>query len=105
MTEKQMKTVTPLNDEWEFSFQDVTIDYANNITDWQKIRIPHTWNNLDGQDGGDNYRRGKGWYKRILNINAESNKEYWLEFLGVNSVADVYVNGVHLGQHRGGYNV
>lgn len=103
MTEKQTTTVTSLNNNWEFSSEEVTIDNVNNITDWQQISIPHTWNNLDGQDGGDNYRRGKGWYKRILNLNAEQNREYWLEFLGVNSVCDVYVNGVHLGQHRGGY--
>lgn len=38
-----------------------------------------------------------------MNINAEQDIEYWLEFLGVNSIADVYVNAIHLGQHRGGY--
>ncbi|MGN0532319.1 MAG: glycoside hydrolase family 2 protein [Eubacterium sp.] len=103
MTEKQTKTVTPINDEWEFSFKDITVDKVNSITDWQKISIPHTWNNFDGQDGGDDYRRGKGWYKCTLNINAEQGREYWLEFLGVNSVADVYVNDIHIGQHRGGY--
>ncbi|MGN0458130.1 MAG: glycoside hydrolase family 2 TIM barrel-domain containing protein [Eubacterium sp.] len=103
MTEKQIKTVTPINDEWEFSFEDAAVDNANEITDWQKISLPHTWNNLDGQDGSDDYRRGRGWYKRCLNIDLEQDREYWLEFLGVNSVADVYVNNIHIGRHRGGY--
>ncbi|QRP50640.1 hypothetical protein [Amycolatopsis sp. FDAARGOS 1241] len=30
-------------------------------------------------------------------------KRLWLQFDGVNTVADVWINGVHLGQHRGGY--
>ena len=24
----------------------------------QKVDLPHTWNNIDGQDGGDDYYRG-----------------------------------------------
>lgn len=38
-----------------------------------------------------------------LNIEKDISKEYWLEFLGANSVVDLYVNGAHIGQHRGGY--
>ena len=27
------------------------------------VALPHTWNNLDGQDGGNDYWRGIGTYK------------------------------------------
>ncbi|MGN0523885.1 MAG: glycoside hydrolase family 2 protein [Eubacterium sp.] len=103
MTDKQKKTVTPINDKWEFFFEGAPVEDTSEITDWEKISIPHTWNNLDGQDGGDDYRRGRGHYRRRLNIDKGESNEYWLEFLGVNSVADVYVNDIHIGQHRGGY--
>lgn len=47
MTEKHIKAVIPINDEWEFSFDDVAVEDTSKITDWGKISIPHTWNNLD----------------------------------------------------------
>src|SRR5271169_5531930 len=37
---------------------------------WQPVDLPHTWNALDGQDGGNNYRRGPGWYRRHLAVDA-----------------------------------
>lgn len=92
-----------LSDHWQFIYGLSDVSEINSNTDWKDISVPHTWNNLDGQDGGGNYLRGKGWYKYSLDVEKDSSKEYWLEFLGVNSVADLYVNGMHIGQHRGGY--
>ena len=34
----------------------------------RRCRCRHTWNNLDGQDGGNNYYRGPGWYRRHLDL-------------------------------------
>src|SRR5262245_13594874 len=39
-----------------------------NDSSWGTVNLPHTWNNLDGQDGGDNYYRGTGWYRDQLAI-------------------------------------
>lgn len=93
----------PLEGEWSFIGADLTAEQAMQNTEWETVHIPHTWNNLDGQDGGDNYRRGKGWYKYSFDVKKNDTLDYYIEFLGVNSVADVYINGQHLGQHRGGY--
>lgn len=98
-----MKLITPLNDEWSFCGENLTKEQAEQNENWETVHIPHTWNNLDGQDGGNDYRRGKGWYKYILNIEKSPDCEFYIEFLGVNSVSDVYVNGRFMGQHRGGY--
>lgn len=50
---------------WKFILSDVPA--ATNVvfddSSWTPISIPHTWNNLDGQDGGNNYYRGIGWYR------------------------------------------
>lgn len=69
-----------------------------------KISLPHTWNNLDGQDGEDDgsYWRGIGSYHIALPARTAGCKQY-IEFQGANHVATVYCNGRELGTHRGGF--
>src|SRR5256886_8133265 len=68
------------------------------------VTVPHTWNAQDGEDGGNNYYRGVGWYRRHYTPPATfSGKKLWLDFAGADTVTDVWVNGTYLGQHRGGY--
>ena len=56
------------------------------------------------QDGGNNYRRGPGWYRRHLAWMPPSpGRRLYLQFDGASLMADVYVNGVHLGNHKGGF--
>ncbi|WP_194922375.1 sugar-binding domain-containing protein, partial [Catenulispora rubra] len=56
------------------------------------------------QDGGNDYYRGIGWYRRHFTApTALAGKKLWLQFDGANTVADVWVNGTYLGQHQGGY--
>jgi beta-galactosidase len=100
-----MRKKVRLRDDWRFIKQDVenAQDPDHFSDDWEKVSIPHTWNAIDGANGFD-YHRGACWYKRDFFVETphEGNRVY-LEFEGANSVVDVYVNGVHLGQHRGGY--
>src|ERR1700683_4597788 len=71
---------------------------------WQPVDLPHTWNALDGQDGGGDYRRGAGWYRRHLVLDGSySGRRLYLQFDGASLMADVYVNGIHLGNHKGGF--
>ena len=71
---------------------------------WSTVNVPHTWNALDGQDGGNNYYRGIGWYRKHFTPPATlAGKKLWLQFDGVNTVADVWVNGTQLGTHQGGF--
>ena len=69
-----------------------------------KSACPHTWNNLDGQDGEDDgsYWRGIGSYHIALPARTAGCKQY-IEFQGANHVATVYCNGRELGTHRGGF--
>ena len=66
------------------------------------IQLPHTWNNLDGQDGGGDYWRGIGIYNIDL-PNPTKGKKQYIELKGANHVATVYCNGRELGTHRGGF--
>lgn len=91
-----------INLNWEF-FKNV-----KNINDicsktGEKIDLPHTWNNLDGQDGGSDYFRGQCAYKRIVEFHKKENMEYYIEFQGANSIAKLYLNDMYVGEHRGGF--
>ena len=54
-----MRTILPIHDNWLFSRQS-TGEAAQTVT------LPHTWNALDGQDGGNDYYRGTCCYTRHL---------------------------------------
>lgn len=95
-----------LNADWRFNRGDVAGAQAPEFDDsrWGSVTVPPTWNGLDGQDGGSNYYRGTGWYRRHYTPPATfAGKKLWLQFAGASLVTDVWVNGVHLGQHRGGF--
>ncbi len=66
------------------------------------VSLPHTWNALDGQDGGGDYHRGTCVYKLTL-PDPTSGKRQYIEFRGANHIATVCCNGKLLGEHRGGF--
>ncbi len=67
-----------------------------------RVNLPHTWNNLDGQDGGDNYWRGHGIYEIEMPA-PTSGKRQFIQFEGANHIATVSCNGTLLGEHKGGF--
>ena len=98
-----MRQVCNFNDQWAFSRE------ATEIPDklpahWDMVNLPHTWNNMDGQDGGNDYYRGTCYYaKQIAQKDLPENDRYYLEICGANASADVYLNGKKLASHDGGY--
>jgi beta-galactosidase len=75
------------------------------------VTLPHTWNNLDGQNGSaadpglvDGYYRGPGWYERQFQLpKGPVGRRVFVRFEAVSIVSDVYVNDRHVGQHRGAF--
>lgn len=95
-----------LNAGWQFVRQDVPGAQSAGFNDstWTTLNLPHTWNNLDGQDGLKDYYRGIGWYRRHYTVDKNlKGRHFFLKFDGASSVADVYINGHHLGEHQGGF--
>jgi beta-galactosidase len=79
-------------------------DFDDSGAGWSTVSIPHTYNALDGQDGGGNYYRGPTWYRTHLpGFVKERGRRYFLQFDGANSRAAVYVNGLSVGGHSGGF--
>lgn len=61
-----MRMKQSLCNEWLFTKEPFTIDTLKDGEKFEAVMIPHTWNNLDGQDGGLDYHRGTCWYKKEL---------------------------------------
>ncbi len=71
---------------------------------WEQVTLPHTWNAKDPFDDVGGYRRGIAWYRRFLWLDSSYvGRRLYLQFEGVNQVADMYVNGAFAGRHEGGY--
>lgn len=92
-----MRKILPIHDNWLFSNRN-TGEAAEAVT------LPHTWNAVDGQDGGNDYYRGTCYYTRQLAKPAiNPGDEVWLEFLGAAHTCEVMLNGEMICRHEGGY--
>ncbi len=101
----EVREDVPLSSGWRFQAGERSGAEAVqfNDTSWQTISIPHCWGWEQAQKG-ENYLRGPGWYRRDLDIGGPvPGKRYFLRFEAAGSVADVYLNGNFIGQHRGAF--
>lgn len=90
-----MRKIIPFHDHWQFCKPG-----ENPI----EVTLPHTWNNVDGQDGGNDYWRGTAVYtKQFPMPELSSGERAVLEFTGAAMTADVTLNGIPLAHHEGGY--
>lgn len=98
-----MRTILNWNVKWAFSKEAKEVP-ASMPENWYWVTLPHTWNAIDGQDGGNDYYRGTCYYaKELEKAELPAADRYYLEVKGANSSADVYVNGKRLAHHDGGY--
>ena len=68
------------------------------------VSVPHTWNAVDGQDGGDDYKRCLCKYEKSFPMPEHGDLErVYLQFDGVNSECEVVLNGQTVCRHEGGY--
>ena len=89
-----MRQIISLNENWVFTQNGQTAE----------VQLPHTWNAVDGQDGGNDYARGVCLYTRSLDKPVmEEGTRVYLEVCGAAMTAHVSLNGKHLASHQGGY--
>ena len=72
-----MREVLNFNKDWLFwkNMSDINIQ-----NDGENINLPHTWNAIDGQDGGNDYFRGTCLYKKTFKLSdLPVSKRYYLE--------------------------
>lgn len=104
---------------WRFHRGDVANGEAVNFNDndWRKIDLPHDWSIEDILNTNSPFNPdvingvsvgfttgGIGWYRKKFSIpSSEKNKKVYIQLDGVYMNADVWINGVHLGNHPYGY--
>ncbi len=112
-----------LNGTWKFSLDQDNSGVSKKLyspetddSQWETIPVPDTWNRetdemvltIGGVGDIDLISRkdyqGVAWYRRTFRIPEEwKGASIRLDFAGVFLVADVWLNGQYLGQHKGGY--
>ncbi len=98
-----MRRTMLINEDWKFVKENVGAEKVFSAQG-EKVNIPHTWNAIDGQDGGNDYYRGTCWYgKKFQKPELNSGDQVYLEFRGANSTAEVWMNHTKLSTHDGGY--
>ena len=66
---------------------------------WSTVSVPHVF-----QTRAQMTTLTQAWYRREYSVPAEmAGRRLYLVFEGAATIADLYVNGQHLGQHRGAY--
>ena len=100
------RTRVTINDTWRYAPGNMPsaaeVDFDDGT--WERVDLPHTWNAEDAFDKTPGYRRGTGWYRKHLSsVDVAPGRRHFVYFEGANQVADVFMNGVHVGRHVGGY--
>jgi len=83
---------------------------------WPAISLPHTWSTYEttrelhpfiksASEREDPYWwYGWGWYRKRFVVNRRVHgKKIFVEFDGVQKYSRVYLNGIFIGEHKGGY--
>jgi beta-galactosidase len=97
------RTVLPLESGWRFHLGEVPGAEQPGFADaaWDAVTVPHTWNAQDGQTR--KYHRGIGWYRLTLKPQVQPGRRLFLRFEAASIIAQVYVNGEKVGEHRGAF--
>ena len=99
-----MRKITTLTEGWRFLKNAVSAQEAYTAAArGETVTLPHTWNAVDGQDGGNDYHRGICWYVRELAKDETAGDRLFLELNGAAHTCEVYLNGEKLCRHEGGY--
>jgi beta-galactosidase len=98
------------NPGWRFLLEDAEGAQRVAFDDgaWSAATLPHTArieSLVTGEPGSDTYQwQGTCWYRKRFVVSREgSGRKLFLKFDGAMNVADVWLNGEHLGRHLGGW--
>jgi len=98
------------NRDWKFCRLDsnqINIDQEFQLTalrddDWQTVILPHT-PRIEPLVVNDQWQ-GICWYRKHFTIDPlATGKKVYIEFEGAMQVADIWLNGIFLSRHEGGY--
>ncbi|MFV0291410.1 MAG: beta-galactosidase GalB [Mangrovibacterium sp.] len=99
--------------DWQFALLDDSLAFQMNYADstWRTLNLPHDWS-IEGEFSSENpstpeggaLPTGKAWYRKTFQIeNSDSPKKYYIDFDGVMSNSEVWINEHYLGKRPFGY--
>jgi len=98
------------NPDWRFALGDAAGAERASFDDqgWAAVTLPHSArieHVVTGPPGSETYQwQGICWYRKRFTLGPESaGRRVFLHFDGAMNVADVWLNGGHLGAHLGGW--
>ena len=97
-----MRNIVKINDGWSFYKNNADVSALSG--ECEAVNLPHSWNAVDGQDGGNDYFRGACVYtKKFAKADLPEGEKVYIEIRGANSSAELFVDGKSLKVHHGGY--
>jgi beta-galactosidase len=99
---------------WKFMLGDDSLAFQPDYDDsqWRMLNLPHDWS-IEGEfspdapattEGGA-LPTGIGWYRKSFHVEKPANeKVFYIDFDGVMSNSEVWINGHYLGKRPFGYN-
>lgn len=116
------RLVKTINSDWTFNYfssGEADLDIAMpdfDDSEWKAVALPHTWSTYEttreihpfiynASERDDPYWwYGWGYYRKKFRIDKSlKNKKVFIEFDGVQKYAKVFLNGVYIGDHKGGF--
>ena len=110
------RVTTPLMNGWKFQQNSAMIGPEQpgyNDSSWSTVSVPHTWNRVgyytnqtiphQNTAANQNLYQGNAWYRISFSPPPMTNKRVFLQFDAASRIAEVWLNGVRLGQHKGGF--
>ncbi|MBR3124840.1 MAG: beta galactosidase jelly roll domain-containing protein, partial [Mogibacterium sp.] len=99
-----MQKSYPFND-WYYKDSFLPEDIqTTSLEGFASVTLPHTNREIPYNYFDETSTMFVSCYRKVFNVPEEwTGKRVFLHFEAVANVADVYLNGFHLGQHKGGY--
>lgn len=115
-TSDPVRVQTPLAENWRFRQDDGLSGVESPAFDdrnWARVAVPHTWNRVGLYLPGPverlhkpetiNKTQGVGWYRLSFAAPKLDGRRAYLQFDAASRNAKVWLNGVYLGEHQGGF--
>jgi beta-galactosidase/beta-glucuronidase len=95
-----------LDGTWDFTFDDSNEGRAKgwfrDFPGGRKITVPFTYE-YPASGIGDQSRHDVVWYQRTVELNKTPGRRRFLHFEGSDYFTQIWVNGIFVGEHAGGY--
>lgn len=100
------RMVQAFNKNWQFipNFDKKYIDEDYNPEEFEIVSLPHTNKEISYNYFDETSYQFVSCYRKVFQLEeVNDNKDVYIDFEGVMTYAQVYINGHYLGEHKGGY--